>query len=105
MEIHDIVQEPGIKIIPKKKKCKKAKWLSEEALQIAVKRRKVKGKGEKERYTHLNTEFQRIASRNKKAFLSDQCKEIEEKNKMGRLEISSRKLDIPREYFMQRWAQ
>ena len=77
MEVRDIVQEVGIKIIPEKMKCKKAKWLSEEALQIAVKRREVKSKGEKERYTHLNAEFQRIARRNKKAFLSDQCKEIE----------------------------
>ena len=84
MEIHDIVQETGIKTIPKKKKCKKAKWLSEEALQIPVKRSKVKGKGEKERYTHLNAEFQRVARRDKKAFLSDQCKEIEENNKMGK---------------------
>ena len=83
-EVHDIVQETGIKIIPKKKKCKKAKWLSEEALQIAVKRREEKGKGEKETYTHLNAEFQRIASRDKKAFLSDQCKEIEENNRMGK---------------------
>ena len=78
MEIHDLVQETGIKTICKKKKCKKAKWLSEEALQIAVKRREVKSKGEKERYTHLNAEFQTIARREKKAFLSDQCKEIEE---------------------------
>ena len=81
-EVRDIVQETGIKTIPKKKKCKKAKWLSEEALQIAVKRRKAKSKGEKERYTHLNAEFQRIASRDKKAFLSNQCKEIEENNRM-----------------------
>ena len=81
------------------------KWLSEEALQIAVKRREAKGKGEKERYTHLNAEFQRIARRDKKAFLSDHCTEIQENNRMGRLEISSRKLEIPREYFMQRWAQ
>ena len=80
MEVRDIVQETGIKTIPKKKKCKKAKWLSEEALQIAVKRREAKGKGEKQRYTHLNTEFQRIARRHKKAFLSDQCKEIAENN-------------------------
>ena len=80
MEVHDIVQETGSKTIPKKKKCKKAKWLSEEALQIAVKRREAKSKGEKERYTHLNAEFQRIARRAKKAFLSDQCKEIEENN-------------------------
>ena len=83
-EVCDIVQETGIKSIPKKKKYKKAKWLSEEALQIAVKRREVKSKGEKERYTHLNTEFQRIARRDKKAFLSDQCKEIEENNRMGK---------------------
>ena len=82
-----------------------AKWLSEEGLQIAVKRRKVKGKGEKERYTHLNTEFQRIARRDKKSFLNDQCKEIEENNRVGRLDNSSRKLQIPREYFMQGWAQ
>ena len=81
-EVHDIVQETGIKTIPKKKKCKKAKWLSEEALQIPVKRREAKSKGEKERYTHLNAEFQRIAKRDKKAFLSDQCKEIEENNRM-----------------------
>ena len=74
-EIRDIVQEAGIKTIPKKKKCKKANWLSEEALQIAVKRREVKSKGEKERYAHLNAEFQRIARRDKKTFLSDQCKE------------------------------
>ena len=80
-EVHDIVQETGIKIIPKKKKCKKAKWLSEETLQIAVKRREVKSKGEKGRYTHLNAEFQRIARRDK-AFLRDQCKEIEENNRM-----------------------
>ena len=81
-EIHDIVQEAVIKIIPKKKKCKKAKWLSEEALQIAEKRREAKGKGEKERYTHLIAEFQKIGRREKKAFLSDQCKEIEENNRM-----------------------
>ena len=84
MEVHDIVQETGSKTIPKKKKCKKAKWLSEEALQIAVKRREAKSKGEKERYTHLNAEFQRITRRDKKAFLSDQCKEIEENNRMGK---------------------
>ena len=76
MEVRDIVQETGIKTSPKKKKCKKAKWLSEEALQIAVKRREVESKGEKEKYTHLNAEFQKIARRVKKAFLSDQCKEI-----------------------------
>ena len=96
-EVRNIVQETVIKTIPKKKKCKKAKLLSEEALQIAEKRRDAKGKGEKERYTHLNAEFQRIARRDKKAFLSDQCKEIEENNRM-------RKLQIPREYFMKRWA-
>ena len=84
MEVHDIVQEIGIKTIPKKKKCKKAKWLCEEALQIAVKRREAKSKGKKERYTHLNAEFQRIARRDKKAFFSDQWKEIEEKNRMGK---------------------
>ena len=83
-EVHDIVQEAVIKIIPKKKKCKKTKWLSEEALQIAEKRREAKGKGEKKRYTHQNAEFQRRAKRDKKAFLSDQCKEIEEKNRMGK---------------------
>ena len=81
-EVHDIVQEAVIKTIPKKKKCKKAKWLSKEALQIAVKRREARSKGEKERHTHLNAEFQRIARRGKKAFLSDQCKEIKEKNRM-----------------------
>ena len=84
MEVHDILQETGINNIPKQKKCKKAKWLSEKALQIAVQRREVKSKGEKERYTHLNEEFQRIARRNKKAFLSDQGKEIEENNRMGK---------------------
>ena len=104
-KVRDIVQEAGIKTIPKKKKCKKAKWLSEEALQIAVKRREVKGKGEKERYTHLNAEFQRIARRDKKAFLSDQCKEIEENNRMGKTRDCFKKLEIPRKYFMQRWAQ
>ena len=81
-EIRDIVQETGIKTIPMEKKCKKAKWLSEEALQIAVKRREAKSKGEKERCSHLNSEFQRIARRDKKAFLRDQCKEIEENNRM-----------------------
>ena len=84
MEVSDTVQETVIKTIPKKKKCKKAKWLFEEALQIAEKRREVKGKGEKERYTHLNVEFERIARRDKKAFLSNQCKEIEENNRMGK---------------------
>ena len=84
MEVHDIVHEAVIKTIPKKKKCKKTKWLSEEGLQIAEKRRDAKGKGEKERYTHLNSEFQKIARRDKKAFLSDQCKEIEKNNRMGK---------------------
>ena len=83
-EVRNIVQEAVIKTIPKKKKCKKAKWLSGEALQIAEKRREAKGKGEKERDTHLNAEFQRIARRDKKAFLSDQCKEMEENNRMGK---------------------
>ena len=85
MEVCDIVQETGIKTIPKTKKCKKAKWLSEKALQIAVKRREAKSKGEKERYIHLNAEFQRIARRDKKAFLSDQCKKIEENNRIGKI--------------------
>ena len=102
MEVRDIVQETGIKTIPMEKKCKKAKWLSEEALQIAVKRREAKSKGEKERYSHLNAEFQRTARRDKKAFLSNQCKEIEENTEWERLEISSRKLEIPSEHFMQR---
>ena len=84
IEIRDIVQETGIKTIPMEKKCKKAKWLSGEALHIAVKRREVKSKGEKETYKHLNAEFQRIARRDKKAFLRDQCKEIEENNRMGK---------------------
>ena len=83
-EARDIVQETGSKTIPMEKKCKKAKWLSGEALKIAVKRREAKSKGEKERYTHLNEEYQRIARRDKKAFLSDQCKEIEENNRMGK---------------------
>ena len=86
------------------KKCKRAKWLSGEALQIAVKRREAKSEGEKQRYKHLNAEFQRIARRDKKSFLSDQCKEIEEKTEWERLEISSRKLEIPREHVMQSWA-
>ena len=129
----DIVQETGIKTIPMEKKCKKAKWLSEKALQIAVKRREVKSKGEKERYKHLNAEFQRIARRDKKAFLSSQFKETEENNRMGKTrdlytcatyplslwtdcedntiksEKSKKKkkriLEMPREYFMQRWAR
>ena len=104
MEVHDIVQETGIKTIPRKKKFKKAKWLSEEALQIAVKRRDVKSNGEKERYKHLNAEFQRIARRDISSSMisaKKQRKAIE----WERLEISSRKLEIPREHFMQRWAQ
>ena len=104
MEVHDIVQEAVIKTIFKKKKCKKAKWFSEEALQIAEKGREAKGKEEKERYSHLNAEFQRISGRekkNKKAFLSDQCKQ-RKTTEWERLEISSRKLEIPREYFTQR---
>ena len=104
-KVHNIVQGAVIKIIPKKKKCKKVKWLSEEALEIAEKRREAKGKGEKERYIHLNAQFQRIARRDKKAFLNDQCKKVEGKVKWERLEISSRKLEIPKEYFMQRWTQ
>ena len=99
MEVHDIVQEAVIETIPKK--CKKAKWLSEEALQIAEKRREGKGKGEKERYTHLNAEFQR-ARRDKKAFLSDKCKEMEENNRMGKTRDLFKKIEIPREHFMQR---
>ena len=95
-----VCKEVVTKIIPMKKKCKKAKWLSEEALQIAEKRREVKDKGEKEREIQLNAEFQRIARSNKKAFLSDQGKKIEENNEWERLEISSRKLEIPREHFM-----
>ena len=91
-EVHDIVQEAGIKIIPKKKKCKKAKWLSEEALQVAEKRREVKGKGEKERYTRLVEEFQTIGRRDKKAFVSDQCKEVEENNRMGKTRHLFKKL-------------
>ena len=94
MEVHDIVEEAGIKTTNKKKKCTKANWLSEKDLQIVVKIREVEGKREQERYTHLNAEFQRIARRDRKAFLSYQCKEIE----WERLEISSRKLEIPREH-------
>ena len=104
-EVHDIVQETGIKTIPMEKKCKKAKWLSGEGLQIAVKRREAKSQGEEERYKHLNAEFQRIARRDKKAFFSNHCKEIEGNNRMENTEISSRKLQIPREHFMQRWAR
>ena len=102
-EVRDIVQETGIKTIPMEKKCKKTKRLSGEALQIAVKRREAKSKGEKERHKHLNAEFQRRARRDKKAFLSDQCKR--KTTEWERLEISSRKLEIPREYFMKRCAR
>ena len=105
MEVNGIAQEAVIKTIPKKKKCKKEKWLSEGALQIAEKRREAKGKGEKERYTHLNAELQRRERRDKKAFLSDQCKEIEENNRMGKTGDLFKKLEIPKEYFMQRWAR
>ena len=103
-EVRDTVQETGIKTISKKKKCKKVKWLSEEALQIVVKRRNARSKGEKERYTHLNAEFQKIARRHKKPFLSDQCKEIEEKNRMGKTRDLFKKIRDTREHFMQRWA-
>ena len=103
-EICDIAEETGIKTIPMEKKCKKAKWLSEEGLQIAVKRREGKSKGEKEKYKHLNAEFQNIARRDKKAFFSDQCKEIEENNRMGKTRDLLKKLETPTEYFMQRWS-
>ena len=98
-EVHDIVQETGIKTIPMQKKCKKAKWLSEEALQKAVKRREVKSEGENERYKHLNAEFQRIAGRDKKGFLSDQCKEIEEENRMGKTRDLFKKIRDTKETF------
>ena len=104
-EVCDSVQEAGIKTTSKKKKCKKAKWWSEEALQIAEKRREVKGKGEKERYTHLNAEFQRVTRRDKKAFLRDQCKEIEENNRMGKTRDLFKKIRDTKGTFMQRWAQ
>ena len=104
-EVRNIVQETGIKTIPMEKKCKKAKRRSGEGLQIAVKRREVKSKGEKERYKHLNAEFQRIARRDKKAFFSDQCKEIEEKNRMRKTRDLSKKIRDTREHFMQRWAR
>ena len=105
MEVRDIVQEVVIKTIPKKKKCKKAKWLSDEALQIAEKRRGGKGKGKKERYTHLNAEFQRIARRDKKVFLGDQCKEIEENNRMGNTRDLFKKIRDTKGTFMQKWSQ
>ena len=99
------MQQAGVKTIPKKKKCRKTKWFSEEALQITKKRRQVKGKGEKGKYIHLNAEFQRIAMRGKKDFLSDQCKEIEENNRMGKTRDLFKKIRLTREHFMQRWAQ
>ena len=102
-EVHDIVQETGIKTINMENKRKKAKWLSEEALQTAVKRREAKSKGEKERYTHLNAEFQRRARRDKKHFLSDQCKEIEENNRMRKARDLFKKIRDTKEHFMQRW--
>ena len=104
-EVCAIVQETGSKIVPKKKKCKKAKWLSKKALQIAEKGREAKSKGEKERYTHLNTEFQRIARRDKKVFLSDQCKEIEGNNRMGKTRDLFKKIKDTKETFYERWAQ
>ena len=104
-EVHDIVQEMGIKTIPKKKKCKKAKWLFEEALQIAVRRREARSKGEKERYTHLNAEFQRIVRRHKKAFLSDQFKELEKNNRMGKTRDLFKKIRDTKGTFHAKWAQ
>ena len=101
IKVHDIAQETGTKTIPMEKKCKKAKWLSGEGLQIAVKRREAKSKGEKERYKHLNAEFQRIARRDKKAFLSDQFKEIEENNRMGKTRDLFKKIRDTEEHFMQ----
>ena len=103
-EVPDIVQKTGIKTISVEKKCKKAKWLSGEALQIAVKRRQAKSKGEKERYKHLNAQFQTIARRDKKAILSDQCKEIEENNRMGKTRDLFKKIRDTREHVMQTWA-
>ena len=103
-EVCDIVQETEIKTIPMEKKCKKSKWLSGEVLQIAVKRREAKSKGGKERYKHLNAQFQRIARSDKKAFLSHQCKEIEENNRMGKTRYLFKKIRDTKEHFMQRWA-
>ena len=105
MEVRDIVQEAVIKNTPKKKKYIRAKWLSQEALQIAEKRREMKGKGEKQRYTHLNPEFQRIKRRDKKTLLSDKCKEIEENNRMGKTRDFFKKIRDTKEIFRQRWAQ
>ena len=104
-QVHDIVQETGMKTISKKVKCEKAKWLSEEALQTAVNRREVKGKGEKERYSHLNAGFQRIARRGKKAFLSDQCKETEENNRKGKTRDLFKKIRDTKGTFHAKWAQ
>ena len=103
-EICDIVQETGIKTIPMENKCKKSKWLSGEALQIAVKTREVNSKGEKKRYKHLNAEFQRIARRDKKPFFSDQCKEIKEKNRMGKTRDLFKKIRDTKGTFNERWA-
>ena len=105
IEVHNTAQEAVNKTIPKKKKSKKPKWLSEEWLQIAEERREVKSQGERESYTQLNTEFQRIARRDKKAFFNEQCLKIEINNRRERLEISSGKLEISKEHFAQRWAQ
>ena len=105
MEVRDIVRETGSKTIPKKKKCRKAKWLSEEALQTAVKRREVKSKGEKGRYKHMNAEFQRIARKDKKAFLSNECKEIEENNRMGKTRDLFKKIRDTKGTFHAKWAQ
>ena len=105
MEVQDIVEEAMMKTIPKKEKSKKAKWLSEEGLKIAEKRRDVKGKGEKERYTHLNAESQRIARRDKKAFFGDQCKEIEVNNRMGKTRDLFKKIRDTNRTFHARWAQ
>ena len=105
MEVCDIVQEIGIKTIPMERKCKKAKWLSEEDLQIALKITEAKSKGEKERYTHLNAEFQRIARREKKPFLSNQCKEIEENNRMGKTSDLFEEIRDTKGPFLQRWVR
>ena len=104
-EVRDIVQETGIKTIPMEKKCKKAKWLPGEVLQIAVKRREAKSKGEKERYKHLNAEFQTIARRDRKAFFSDQCKEIEEKNRMGKTRDLFKQIRDTKGTFHAKWAR
>ena len=103
-EVHNILQEVMTKTIHKQKKCKNVSWLSEDALQIAKKIREAKGKGERERYAQLNAEFQRITRNNKKGFLSEQCKEIEENNRLGKTQDLIKKLDISREYFMQGWT-